>query len=140
MHLIKVIRPIMKVNHVFSKPPQIGKNPIQASGVLALLNAVKSSSNNVLQCLDLDGITITLDIAKQLKEMEESHAHLRVFHGGTGGYKEPKPMLEPVQKLAKYCKENSVQLMDLFRSFDKEQSKVLPEEEFRNALKVIQTD
>ena len=46
-------------------------------------------------------------------------------------------MLEPVQKLAKYCKENSVQLMDLFRSFDKEQSMVLPEEEFRNALKVI---
>lgn len=118
-------------------PPQISKNPIQPPGVLALLNAVKGSSNNALQCLDFDGITITLDIDKLIKEMGESHAHLRVSHGGTGGYKEPKPLLEPVQKLAKYCKENKVQLIDLFRSFDKEQCQVLPEEEFRNALKVL---
>ena len=118
-------------------PSQIGKNPIQPPGVFALLNAVKGSSNNALQCLDFDGITITLDIAKLIKEMGESHAHLRVSHGGTGGYKEPKPLLEPVQKLAKYCKENKVQLIDLFRSFDKEQSQTLPEEEFRNALKVL---
>ena len=57
-------------------------------------------------------------------------------HGGTGGYKAPKPLPGPVEKLAKYCKENSVVLVDLFHTFDKEKHNHLSEEEFRNALKV----
>lgn len=117
-------------------PIQIGKNSIQEEGVDAFLKTIRDSSNSTLQCLDLDGITITLQIAKTLKEMEKTHSHLSIPHGGTGGYKELKPRLQPLEKLVKYAKENNVQLIDLFRSFDKEQTRVLPEEEFRNALKV----
>ena len=116
---------------------QIGKNAIQAKGVEEFLNAIKAGSQGTtLQCLDFDGITITLEIAKVLKEMQETHSHLSIPHGGTGGYKEPKPRLEPLEKLVKYAKENNVQLIDLFRAFDKERTNILPEEEFRNALKV----
>ena len=68
--------------------------------------------------------------------MKKSHAHLKITHGGIGGHKAPKPLLPPVAKLVKYCKENNVVLLDLFRLFDKEQQMVLSEEEFRNALKV----
>ena len=97
---------------------------------------VRSSANSTLQCLGLDGITITLDADKMLREMQESHTHLQVPHGGVGGYKEPKPLPEPHVKLMKYAKENNLELRDLFRAFDKEQKQALLEEEFRNALKV----
>jgi len=62
---------------------------------------------------------------------------LSIPHGGTGGYKHPKPKQEPIEKLDNYCKENSVVLLDLFKSFDKESKKYLPEEQFRAALKVV---
>ena len=68
--------------------------------------------------------------------MRSSHPHLRVPHGGTGGFQKPKPLLPPLAKLAKYVEENGVKLIDLFRSFDKEQRNVLTEEDFRAALKV----
>ena len=104
--------------------------------MLTFLEALKASSNGTLQCLDFDGVTITLEIAGILKEMWDSHSHLKVSHGGTGGYKKPKPLLEPPEKLLKYARENKLELIDLFRAFDKEQQHVLPEEEFRKALKV----
>ena len=129
---------------------QIGKNPIQAlppkdptdpkeqpNGVQIFLNALQESPNNTLQCLDLEGITVTLAVGKTLGEMKETHPHLTVSHGGTGGYKEKKPLMEPLEKLVRYAKEHNVQLNDLFRLFDKEKANVLLEEEFRNALKVL---
>ena len=115
---------------------QIAYNPLQTTGVIAFLDAVKVCSSTTLQLLSLDGITVTLAIEKTLKELEESHKHLTITHGGTGGYKHPKPKQEPIEKLDKYCKDNSVVLLDLFRSFDKEQKNYLTEEAFRNALKV----
>ena len=86
--------------------------------------------------LGLEGITVTLDIEKTVNEMQETNPHVSVSHGGIGGFKPPKPLLPPMAKLVKYCKENKVELLDLFRLFDKEQQMVLSEEEFRNALKV----
>lgn len=115
---------------------QIAYNPLQTAGVIAFLDAVKVCSSTTLQLLSLDGITVTLAIEKTLKELTESHKHLTIIHGGTGGYKHPKPKQEPIEKLDKYCKENNVVLLDLFRSFDKEQKNYLTEEVFRNALKV----
>ena len=115
---------------------QIGKNAIQITGITALLDAVRAGASGSLQVLGLDGVTITLELEKTLKEMQESHPHLKVVHGGTGGYLAPKPLPTPIEKLTKYCKDNSVRLIDLFRTFDKEQYNSLPEEEFRNALKV----
>ena len=115
---------------------QIGQNAIQSDGIVALLNAVKSMSNT-FQCISFDGLTITLEIDKMLKEMKESHSHLSVPHAGVGGYKQPKPKLQPHEKLKKYAMENNVKLKDLFVSFDKEQRLLLTEEEFRNALKVM---
>lgn len=114
----------------------MGKNPIQPTALTTLLNAIKSSSGNILQCLDLDGITITLDLEKTVAELKESHPHLSISHGGIGGFKPPKPLLPPMAKLVNYCKENNVQLLDLFHLFDKEQQMILSEEEFRSALKV----
>lgn len=115
---------------------QLGQNPIQPSGLVVLLDAVKACSNTTFQHLDLGGITITLDIQKRVKELKESHPHVSIPHGGVGGFKPPKPLLPPAAKLVKYCKENKVILLDLFRLFDKEQRMVLSEEEFRSALKV----
>lgn len=115
---------------------QLGKNPIQPAGLAALLDAVKVCSTTTFQCLDLDGITITLDIEKTVNELKESHPHVSILHAGVGGFKAPKPLLPPMAKLMKYCKENKVVLLDLFCLFDKEQQMVLSEEEFKNALKV----
>ena len=98
-----------------------------------LLEAAKASS---LQCLDLSGVTITLRVADTVAAMKETHPQLTITHGGTGGYLRPKPQLKPVEKLVKYARDNNLVLLDLFRSFDKEQHNHLSEEEFRNALKV----
>lgn len=114
----------------------MAKNPIQPAGLAALVDAVGSCSSANFNCLDLDGITVTLDIEKKVNELKDSHPHVTIPHGGVGGLKPPKPLLPPMAKLLKYCKENKVELMDLFRLFDKEQQMVLSEEEFRNALKV----
>jgi hypothetical protein len=103
---------------------------------VALLDAVKACSTPTFQHLGLDGITVTLDIQKSVNGMKESNSHVSIPHAGVGGFKPPKPLLPPMAKLAKYCKENKVELLDLFRLFDKEQQMVLSEEEFRNALKV----
>lgn len=115
---------------------QVGQNPLQHSGVIACLDAVKMCTNTTLRTLSFDGNTITLAIEKTLKELSESHEHLTISHGGTGGYKHPKPKQQPIEKVDNYCRENNVVLLDLFRSFDKEQNKFLSEEAFRNALKV----
>ena len=61
---------------------------------------------------------------------------LQVSYAGTGGFKEVKPLPTAVEKLAKYTRENSVKLEDLFLVFDKDKKGELPEEEFRNSLKV----
>lgn len=114
----------------------MGKNPIQPAGLVALLDAVRACSTSTFQCLDLDGLTITLDIEKTIGELKETHPHVSIPHGGVGGFKPPKPLLPPMAKLVKYCKENKVELLDLFHLFDKEQQMVLSEEEFRKALKV----
>lgn len=100
------------------------------------VDALRPVTNTVLQLVDFSGITVTLEIAKSIKEMAQTHPNLSIPHGGTGGYKVPKPLLGPVEKLVKYCKENNVQMIDLFHLFDKEQADILSEEEFRNALKV----
>ena len=115
---------------------QVGKNPINPPGLTAFLDAIRPATSSTMQVLDFSGITVTLEIAKNVKEMSQTHPTLSVVHGGTGGFKVPKPQLEPVEKLVKYCKENSVQMMDLFRLFDKEQADILSEEGFRAALKV----
>ncbi len=116
--------------------PQLGKNPIEPHRVKDILDIVRSAPSNTLHCLGLDGITVTLEVTKILKDMQESHTHLRVPHGGTGGYREPKPLPEPHEKLVKYAKEHSLDLRDLFRAFDKEQRLALSEESFRKALQV----
>lgn len=126
----------MLSKHLSVTDLQIGSNPIQPSGLAALLDAVKVCSTSTFQCLELGGITITLDIEKTVNEMQETNSHVSIPHGGIGGFKPPKPLLPPMAKLVKYCKENKVELLDLFRLFDKEQQMVLSEEEFRNALKV----
>ncbi len=115
---------------------QIGQNPIRDPGIIAFLDAVKLCTSTTLQTLSFEGLTITLAIEKTLQELSKSHKHLTISHAGTGGYKHPKPKQEPIEKLDNYCKENNVVLIDLFRSFDKEQKKFLSEEAFRNALKV----
>lgn len=101
-----------------------------------MLDGIKSCSAGTFECLDLSGITIPLDIEKAVGELKESHPHVSIPHGGVGGFKPPKPLLPPMAKLVKYCKENKVELLDLFRLFDKEQKMILSDEEFRNALKV----
>ena len=68
--------------------------------------------------------------------MKETHPNLEVVHGGTGGYQAPKPLPTPIEKLTKYCGENGVSMMDLFRSFDKEKHNSLSEVEFKDALRV----
>lgn len=115
---------------------QIGGNPIQPSGLSAMLDAIKATSNGTFQSLDLEGITITLDHQRTVQELKESVPHVKISHGGIGGFKQPKPLLPPMAKLVKYCKENKVELLDLFRLFDKEHQMVLSEEDFRKALKV----
>lgn len=95
-----------------------------------------ASTSMQFQCLDLDGITITLAMEETISQLKETHPHISIPNGGIGGFKPPKPLLPPTAKLIKYCKENKVELIDLFRLFDKEQRMVLSEEEFRNALKV----
>ena len=68
--------------------------------------------------------------------MTEDISSLTITHAGTGGYKEPKPLPTPIQKLTKYSKENNVKLNDLFLVFDKKKHGYLTEEEFRASLKV----
>ncbi len=82
------------------------------------------------------GITVTIEIDKIIKAMTIDIQNFEVSYGGTGGYQEPKPLPTPLEKLVKYCKESKVKLEDLFLIFDKEKCGTLPEEEFRNSLKV----
>lgn len=117
---------------------QVGCNPIQPAGLAALLDGVKTCSPGTFECLDLSGITIPLDIEKAVGKLQESHPHISIPHGGVGGFKPPKPLLPPMTKLVKYCKEKKVELLDLFRLFDKEQRMILSNEEFRSALKVCE--
>ena len=116
---------------------QIGKNHIQPPGLVALLKAVQANPSCGLQCLDLHAITLTLDLERMVEELKKSHTHLRVEHAGVGGFKTPKPLLPPVVKLEEYCKKENVKLEDLCFLFDKDRKKLLSEEEFRGALKVI---
>jgi hypothetical protein len=127
----------MIINDCF-KCLQIGKNALQVPGIYAILDAVRAraGSGNTLQHLGFDGMTITLDVEKTLKEMEESHPSLEIVHGGTGGYQVAKPLLTPIEKLTKYCIDNGVRMMDLFRSFDKEEQNCLSEIGFGDALRV----
>ena len=115
---------------------QIGKNPLQVPGIYAILDAIRAGSGSSLQHLGFDAITITLDVERTLKEMKESHPKLEIVHGGTGGYQVPKLLPTPIEKLTKYCSDNGVRPIDLFKSFDKEKHMCLSEIEFRDALKV----
>ena len=116
---------------------QIGKNALQMPGIYAILDAVRTGSgSSSLEHLGFDGMTITLDVEKTLKEMEETHPNLEIVHGGTGGYQVPKPLPTPIEKLMKYCIDNGVRMVDLFRSYDKEENNSLSEIGFRDALRV----
>jgi hypothetical protein len=115
---------------------KIGKNPMQLMGVIALLDSLKNGTSSV-KTLELDGITVSIEIAKIIKDMEGDISGLVVRHGGIGGYREPKPIPTPLQKLNKYSKENNVKLNDLFLVFDKAKNGYLKEEEFRASLKHI---
>lgn len=68
--------------------------------------------------------------------MEQDISGLQIPHGGTGGFKEPKPIPTPLEKLVKYTVESNMMLKDLFLIFDKERQGHLNEENFRAALKV----
>lgn len=107
--------------------------PEPATDVAVLLDAAAASS---LHTLDLSGFTFTLDMANKITQMKETNPSLSVIYAGTGGYSKVKPLPPPLEKLVKYAAENKLVLEDLFRSFDKEQTGHLPEEEFRNSLKV----
>lgn len=124
-------------NPIQALPPKKPDDPKQPNGIQVFLDNLQASHSSAVQCLDLEGVTVTLEVGKALGEMRETHPHLAVSHGGTGGYKELKPQLEPLEKLVRYAQENKVRLIDLFRLFDKEKTGVLPEVEFRNALKVL---
>ena len=125
------------------------------TGVTALLTALKSGTAG-LKHLGLDvsthththththtedplvlsqGITVTLEIASIIHDMEQDIG-IKIPHSGTGGYRKPKPILTPLQKLTKYTAQNSVKLRDLFLVYDKERLGYLKEEDFRAALKV----
>lgn len=82
---------------------------------------------------------MTIDTATIISDMTKELADLVIRHGGTGGYKVPKPILSPLEKLFKYAAENDVKLRDLFLIFDKDKLGFLNEEEFRAALKVQST-
>ncbi len=82
---------------------------------------------------------MSIDVDKIIRSMMSDIPGFEVSYGGTGGYKEVKPLPTPVQKLAKYTKENNVKLQDLFLIFDKEKRGELTEEEFRDSLKVRHT-
>lgn len=108
--------------------------PEPAVDVSALLDAAASSSS--LTTLDLSGVTFTLDMAEKVAQMKETCPNLSVMYSGTGGYTRVRPLAPPLEKLVKYAAENQLVLEDLFRSFDKEETGHLPEEEFSNSLKV----
>lgn len=80
---------------------------------------------------------MTLNVAKIITEMQEEHTGLVIKTGGTGGYKEPRPIPTPVEKLFKYSKENNVRLSDLFIVYDKKKRLFLTEADFRASLKVL---
>lgn len=79
---------------------------------------------------------MTLDIAKAINETTTEHSNLIIVHGGTGGYKEKRPLPTPVEKLYKYSTDNSIKLKDLFVIFDKAKRGYLTEADFRASLKV----
>ena len=115
---------------------QLGKNYIQPPGLRALLEVVQSHPSCGLHLLDLHSITISLDVHKMIDRLKRSHVHLRVEHGGVGGYKSPKPLLSPLAKLQEYCKRSDIKMEDLWLLFDKDGKKMLSEVEFKNALRV----
>ena len=75
-------------------------------------------------------------MSKIINDMQEEQADLVITTGGTGGYKEPKPLPTPVQKMNKYAKENNIRLSDLFIVYDKQKRSFLTETDFRASLKV----
>uniref|UniRef100_A0A1X7U651 Ras GTPase-activating protein n=2 Tax=Amphimedon queenslandica TaxID=400682 RepID=A0A1X7U651_AMPQE len=136
--LIDGVRAIAKVLQTIDslQSLKIGHNPIQIIGVIALLEALKNGTSSV-KYLGLDGITVTLNVAKIITEMQEEHTGLVITTGGTGGYKEPRPLPTPVEKLFKYSKENNIRLSDLFIVYDKKKRLFLTEADFRASLKHI---
>lgn len=129
--------------------PQMGKNSMQkvicpkedrsqlpepAIEVAVLLDAAAACST--LQTLDLSGVTFTLDMADKVASIRETRPDLTITYGGTGGHTRVKQLTPPLEKLRNYAAEHSLNLEDLFRSFDTDHSGHLSREQFTLSLKV----
>ena len=84
----------------------------------------------------LQDITINPDVEKEIATLKEEHPNIQVTHGGLGGYVKPKPRPEPIDQLHKHLNEHNIKLMDVFRKFDADGTGIVPESDFREAIKV----
>lgn len=73
---------------------------------------------------------------KEITVLKEVHPKLQITHGGLGGYVKPRPKPEPIHRLHKHLEEHNIKLMDVFKKFDAEDSGLVSEANFREAIKV----
>ena len=81
-------------------------------------------------------ITINPEVEKEIAELKEVHSNIQITHGGLGGYVKPKPRPEPIHQLHKHLTEHNIKLMDVFKKFDAEDTGLVTEPNFREAIKV----
>ncbi|XP_077991353.1 uncharacterized protein LOC144445611 [Glandiceps talaboti] len=120
---------------------RIGKNPITAAGALAILMSIKNNSQSAIVDVRLTDILITNEFEELLKDILEERPHLRVEHGGTGGYgyrrretQSLKHPVDPMSYLLDYIQKNNLRLLDLFQRFDKDKSLSVSRSEFKKGI------
>ncbi|KAI8511565.1 hypothetical protein Bbelb_106650 [Branchiostoma belcheri] len=115
----------------------LGTNAIGDEGVKALLKVLEKK-NTTLKVLGLQDITVTKEVYKSIRELEDIRG-IQIIHGGLGGYEKIKYVPPPsaMSILDTFVQENRLRMIDMFRQFDKDQSGDISAEEFKAGLKEL---
>ncbi|XP_035676401.1 leucine-rich repeat-containing protein 74A-like [Branchiostoma floridae] len=115
----------------------LGTNAIGDEGVKALLKVLEKK-NTTLKVLGLQDITVTKEVYKSIRELEDIRG-IQIIHAGLGGYEKIKYVPPPsaMSILDTFVQENRMRMIDMFRQFDKDQSGDITAEEFKAGLKEL---
>ncbi|XP_078676656.1 uncharacterized protein LOC144913685 [Branchiostoma floridae x Branchiostoma belcheri] len=115
----------------------LGTNAIGDEGVKALLKVLEKK-NTTLKVLGLQDITVTKEVYKSIRELEDIRG-IQIIHGGLGGYEKIKYVPPPsaMSILDTFVQENRLRMIDMFRQFDKDQSGDISADEFKAGLKEL---
>lgn len=122
----------------------LGDNPIKSEGALALMTAITQNVGSSINDLGLKGVPVDKqfhELAQSLTERDEAgeSPSRMLFSFVVQSQNTPMnvsqhPDSDPVDILQNFLEKKRVRLLDLFKSFDKDQSWKISPEEFRKGV------